>query len=107
MKQIILKVDDDFSGIPEGLNINTVGRLVGSKSWFNKILILCLSDLSVSELENAGYSVVGVEGEPLILGDLSSYMIDIIETDEDGKEISNNPFSDLKTIQTFAGRKWQ
>jgi len=113
MKQMIIKVDDDFTEIPEGLNLQTVGQLVGSKSWYNKILILAMSDLGIMELEDQfsefelSWSVVAIEGEPLNLEEFTSYMNDTVELDEEGEEVSSNPFSDLSTIQTFAGRKWQ
>ena len=107
MKQMIIKVDDDFEGIPEGVNLQTAGQLVVSKSWFNKILILCVSNLTVSELEDAGFSVIAIEDEPLSFDEFDNYMNDIIETDEEGEEVGSIPFSDLSTIQTFAGKQWQ
>ena len=104
MKQMIIKIDDD-ADIPEG--VQSAGQLVGSKSWYNKKLILALSDLTVSELEDLDLSVVAIEGEPLSVDGFESYMNDILEFDEEGEEIGSSPFSDLSTVQTFAGRKWQ
>ena len=105
MKQMIVKVDDDFE-IPEGLSLQTVGQLVGSKSWYNKILILCISDLSVDELSDAGFDVIAIEDEPLDIEEFTSHMNDIPEFDEEGEEIDSNPFSDLSSIQTFSGKRW-
>ena len=104
MKQMIIKIDDEAE-IPEG--VNSAGQLVGSKSWYNKKLILALSDLTIEELEDLDLSVIAIEGEPLSLSGFESYMNDILEFDEEGEETGSNPFSDLSTIQTFAGRKWQ
>jgi len=112
MKQMIIKVDDDFISVPEGLALQTAGQLVGSKSWYNKILILCVSSLSAPELEaeflalDLSWSVVAIEGESLSLPEFKNYMSDIIEFNEDGEEISSSLFSDLSTIQTFAGKRW-
>ena len=104
MKQMIIKIDDEAE-IPEG--VNSAGQLVGSKSWYNKKLILALSDLTIEELEDLDLSVIAIEGEPLSLSGFESYMNDILEFDEEGEETGSVPFSDLSTIQTFAGRKWQ
>ena len=106
MKQMILKIDDEAE-TPKG--VNSAGQLVGSKSWYNKKLILALSDLTVEELEDLDLSVVAIEGEPLSVDGFESYMNDIIIFDEEGEELSSDTFrhSDLETIQTFAGRKWQ
>lgn len=110
MKQMIIKVDDDYSETVEGLSIH--GQLVGSKSWYNKILVLALSDCGILELEdqfealNLSWSVVAIEDEPLNLEEFTSYMNDIIEFDEEGEEVGSNPFRDLSTIQTFAGHYW-
>lgn len=112
MKQMIIKVDDDFTEIPEGLDLQTAGQLVGSKSWYNKILVLALSDLGILELEGRfeelelSWSIVAIEDEPLDIDEFQSYMNDIIEFDEEGEEIGSNPFSDLTSIQTFAGKSW-
>lgn len=112
MKQMIVKVDDDFTDIPEGLNLQTAGQLVGSKSWYNKILILCVSPLGTLALGDQfdnlglGWEIIAVEDEPLNGDEFTSYMNDIIETDEEGEQVGSVPFSDVSTIQTFAGKRW-
>jgi hypothetical protein len=34
-------------------------------------------------------------------------MNDVIVRDEEGEEIGSDPFIDLSTIQTFAGKRWK
>lgn len=110
MKQMIIKLDDDYSETVKGLHIH--GQLTGSKSWYNKVLVLALSDKGILELEDQfeelelSWSVIAIEDEPLNLEEFKSYMNDIIEYDEEGQETSAKEFFDLSTIQTFAGRKW-
>ena len=110
MKQMIIKVDDDYSETVEGLSIHS--QLVGSKSWYNKILVLALSDCGILELEDKfealelSWSVVAIEDEPLNLDEFTNYMSDVIKYDEEGEQVSRKPFSDLATIQTFAGKNW-
>jgi len=112
MKQMILKVGDDFTEVPKGLDLSAVGQLVGSKSWYNKILILVLSPYGTLELGDKleelelNWEVVAIEDEPLSLDEISPYMNDIAVRDEEGKQIDEIPFSDLSTIQTFAGHNW-
>ncbi len=113
MKQMILKVGNDFTEVPKGLNLSTAGQLVGSKSWYNNILILVLSPLGILELEDKfeelelDWEVVAIEDEPLNLNEISSYMNDVVIYDEEGEEIDSNPFSNLSTITNFAGHNWK
>jgi len=110
MKQMIIKLDDDYTETVEGLSIH--GQLVGSKSWFNKILVLAQSDLTESELSDLfaelelSWDIIAVEVEPLDGDEFTNFMNDILEFDEEGEEINSAEFSDLSIIQTFAGRKW-
>lgn len=112
MKQMILKVDDDFIGFPEGLNLSTCGQVVGSKSWDNKIIILVLSPYGTLELGDKfeefdlNWEVVAIEDEPLSIDEILPYMLDIPMFDNVG-EVDSVPFSDLSTVQTFAGHKWE
>lgn len=126
MKQMILKVDDDLveiqeelgmpkltqSFIPKELNISWSNQpLVGSRSYYNKILILVLSPCSTSEQGDKfkeldlNWEIVATEDEPLSLEELSPYMNDIPVFDE-GELVEEVPFSDLSTVQTFAGKRW-
>lgn len=110
MKQMILKVPDDYTETVEGLSIH--GQLIGSKSWYNKILVLALSDSGILELEDKfeelelSWSVIAIEDEPLNLEEFTSYMNDIAVFDDEGEQVSEIPFNDLSTIQTFAGKRW-
>jgi len=124
MKQMIIKVDDDFAGFPEGLKLSTCGQLVGSRSYYNKILILVLSPYGILEIGNKlddlktraiemgepeidfDYSVIAIEDEPLDIDEFANYMNDISVLDDEGEQIDSVEFSDLSTIQTFAGHQW-
>ena len=112
MKQMILKVGDDFTEMPKGLNLSTAGQLVGSRSYYNKILVLALSPYGILELEDQfaefelNWEVLAIEDEPLSLEELSPFMNDILEYDDEGEAIGSDPFSDLSTIQTYAGHQW-
>ncbi len=112
MKQMILKVDDDFTEFPKGLKLSTCGQLVDSRSYYNKILILVLSPYGTLELGDKfeefelNWEVIAVEDEPLNLDEILPYMNDIPEYDEEGKDIGSYPFRDLSAIQTFTSHKW-
>ena len=112
MKQMILKVGDDFTEFPKELKLATAGQLVGSRSYYNKILVLALSPCGILELEDQfealelNWEVLAIEDEPLNLEEISPYMNDILEFDEEGEAIGSDPFSDLSTIQTYAGHQW-
>ena len=111
MKQMIIKVGDDFSETVKGLSIN--GQLTNSRSYYNKILVLALSPLGILELGDKfvelelDWEVVAIDDEPLNLNEFDNYMNDIIVRDEEGEEIGSDPFSDLSTIQTFSGKSWK
>jgi len=76
------------------------------------VLVLALSDMGALALGDKfeelslSWEVIAVEDEPLNIDEFQSYMNDIIQYDEEGEEIGSNPFSDLSTIQTFAGKRW-
>ena len=113
MKQMILKVEDDLIEIPKDLNLSWINSLlVGSRSYYNKMLILVLSDSGILELEdkfeelNLPWSVIAIEDEPLNIDEISPYMNDVPVFDEEGKQVDSIPFNDLSTIQTFSGHKW-
>lgn len=113
MKQMILKVDDDITEIPEGLNIQWLnGLLVGSRSFYNKILILVVCDYGVLELGDKfeelalNWSVIAVDDEPLNIDEFAPYMDDLPVLDDEGLQVDSVPFNDLSTIQTFAGKNW-
>lgn len=113
MKQMILKVDDDLIEMPKALNLSWLNSpLVGSRSYYNKILILILSDSGILELEdkfeelNLSWSVIAVEDEPLNIDEFLPYMNDVPVFDEEGGQVDSIPFNDLSTIQTFAGKRW-
>ncbi len=100
MKQMIIKVNDDYSQTVEGLSIH--GQLVGSRSFYNKILVLAMSDLGMLEIGDKfeqlelDWEIIASEDEPLNADEFTNYMNDV------GEE----SFSDLSTIQTFAGKRW-
>jgi len=113
MKQMILKVGDDVTEMPKGLNLSWDKKLlVGSKSWYNKILILVLSPYGTLELGDKfkelglDWEVIAVEDEPLNFEEFKSYMNDISVLDDEGYQLDDVPFDDLSTIQTFAGKRW-
>ena len=110
MSQLIIKLPDDYTETVEGLSIH--GQLVGSKSWFNKILVLAQSNLTESELSDLfselelSWDIIAVEGEALDGDEFTNFMNDILEFDEEGEEIGSSAFSDLSTIQRYAGKNW-
>lgn len=98
MKQMILKIDDDLA--PEELPaaIMSQGQVIGTKSFYNKILILILTSSEPDELEELfECSVLAVEGEKLNQSKILSFMLDV--DDEDVTDITGK-------LQTFAGRSW-
>ena len=112
MKQMIIKVGDDFTETPKGLNLSIHGQLVGSKSWYNKILVLALSPCGTLELEDKfealelNWEVVAVDDQPLNIDEFTNYMNDVITYDDEGEQINSTPFSDLSTLQRFSGKRW-
>lgn len=99
MKQMILKIDDDVTEMPPELNINWLNtRMVGTRSYYNKMIILILSPVGVLELEDKfeeldlNWSVIAVEDEPINQDEILPFMEQI--TDLTGK------------LQTFAGHLW-
>lgn len=98
MKQMILKIDDDLTSEEIPATIMSHGQLIGTKSYYNKILILVLSPIEPDDIEDLfECSVLAVEGKAIDQKPILKFMIDI--DDEDVTDVTGK-------LQTFAGRNW-
>ena len=122
MKQMILKIDDDadFDLMDEELQ-ETIkqskiswpqGQMIGTKSYYNKRLVLILSPiepeaiLSLCDEFDLNWSILAVEGEKIDQAPLLGFMSDLPVFD-DGEQIGVKEVLDLTgKLQTFAGRNW-
>lgn len=115
--QLILKVDEG-----QDLDLPNAGRLVGTRSYYGKILVLALADPDQVKEINAGQydkeldewikepikaEIVAREDEQIDQSELLPYFVDVQVYDEESDEMITLPVEDLTDkIQTFAGRKW-
>lgn len=113
MKQMILKIDNDadFDLMPEELRVTITqtkiqwpqGQMIGTKSYYNKRLILILSPIEPEAIESLiddfdlNWSLLAVEGETIFQKSLLGFMLD--EDDEDVTDVTGK-------LQTFAGHSW-
>lgn len=108
MKQMILKIDDDLT--PEELPgvIISQGQMVGTKSYYNKILILVLSSYEPDAIKDLfECSVLAVEGEKIDQEPILKFMMPWRAIDNEGNEIDPIPETDMTgRIQTIAGHHW-
>lgn len=101
MKQMILKIDDDVTELPSELNVTWLNtRMVGTRSFYNKIIILILSPVGILELEDKiegldlTWSVLATEDEPINQSEILPFIDDESVGDLIGK------------LQTFSGHRW-
>jgi len=113
MKQMILKIDDDadINLMPEDLRkaISKTkiqwpqGQLIGTKSYYNKRLILILSPIEPEEIESLfddfdlAWSILAVEGEIVDQKPILKFMEDV-----DGEDVTDI----TGKLQIFAGHLW-
>lgn len=123
MKQMILKIDDDadFSEMPEDLQemirLTKItwpqSQLIGTKSYYNKRLILILSPIEKDLIEalfikfDLNWTILAVEGEAVDQDPLLGFMVDSLVFNEDGDQTGTEEITDLTgKLQTFAGHMW-
>jgi len=120
MKQMIIKMDEEQS--IETLPAEIVGAtyLANAHSYYNKLLVLAMSKLTIEEVEALeqvvevddgievtpyNFKVLAIQGEQIVQEPILNFIDDkVVMVDE---EMSSEPVTDITgKLQTFAGKKW-
>lgn len=118
MKQMILKVDKNCN--LGAFGVSNVGRMVGTRSYYGKHLVLaCCTKEQIEAatqppsiddgeiVEPVSIKIMAVEGEPIDQTPIRPFMLEEPLFDEDGEILEYIEATDLTgKLQTLAGRQW-
>lgn len=137
-RQMILKIDDDYDlddlpvlmqeAIADGQIQWPENQMIGTKSYYGKLLVLIMTKLSRGKLNKwlhgaypsrdedgkpvdvdlgLNWKILAVEGEAVDSETILKFMEDTPVFDEDGEQIGVEDVTDLTgKLQTFSGRSW-